>query len=60
MTKVIDNLEAHRQEKNEEMELLRCKVVEMEEVVRNNDLLETHCKTLSYQLEAEIEAGRER
>ncbi|XP_067053137.1 kinesin-like protein KIF15 isoform X2 [Acropora muricata] len=60
MTKVIDNLEAHRQEKNEEMEILRCKVVEMEEVVRNNDLLETHCKTLSYQLEAEIEAGRER
>ena len=60
MTKVIDNLEAHRQEKNEEMEILRCKVVDMEEVVRNNDLLETHCKTLSYQLEAEIEAGRER
>ena len=60
MTKVIDNLEALRQEKNEEMEILRCKVVEMEEVVRNNDLLETHCKTLSYQLEAEIEAGRER
>ena len=60
MTKVIDNLEAHRQEKNEEMEILRCKVVEMEELGHNNDLLETHCKTLSYQLEAEIEAGKER
>ena len=60
MTKVIDNLEAHRQEKNEEMEILRCKVVEMEELGRNNDLLATHCKTLSYQLEAEIEAGKER
>ena len=60
MTKVIDNLEAHRQEKNEEMEILRCKVVEVEKLGRNNDLLETHCKTLSYQLEAEIEAGKER
>ncbi|XP_068722534.1 kinesin-like protein KIF15 isoform X2 [Montipora capricornis] len=60
MTKVISNLEAHRQEKNEEMELLRCKVDEMDELRRNNDLLETHCKTLSYQLEAEMEAGKER
>ena len=60
MTKVIDNLEAHRQEKNEEMELLRCKVEEMEELRRNNDLLETHCKTLNYQLEAEMEVARDR
>lgn len=60
MTKVIDNLEAHRQEKNEEMELLRCKVDEMDELRRNNDLLETHCKTLTYQLEAEMDAARTR
>ena len=60
MTKVIDNLEAHRQEKNEEMELLRCKVEEMDELRRNNDLLETHCKTLSCQLEAEMDAARTR
>jgi len=57
---VIDNLEAHRQEKNEEMELLRCQVEEMDELRRNNDLLETQCKTLNYQLEAEMDAAKER
>ncbi|KAL9974095.1 hypothetical protein ACROYT_G011096 [Oculina patagonica] len=60
MSKVIDNLEAHRQEKNEEMELLRCQVDEMDELRRNNDLMETHCKTLNYQLEAERNEARER
>lgn len=60
MTKVIDNLEAHRQEKNEEMELLRCQVEEMDELRRNNDLLETQCKTLNHQLEAEMDAAKER
>jgi len=57
---VIDNLEAHRQEKNEEMELLRCQVEEMDELRRNNDLLETQCKALNYQLEAEMDAAKER
>lgn len=60
MSKVIDNLEAHRQERNEEMELLRGQVDEMEELRRNNDLLETHCKTLNYQLEVERNEARER
>lgn len=60
MSKVIDNLEAHRQERNEEMELLRGQVDEMEELRRNNDLLETHCKTLNYQLEVEKNEARER
>ena len=53
MTKVISNLEAHRQEKNEEIELLRTQVDELDELRRNNDLLETHCKSLNSQLEAE-------
>ena len=53
MTKVISNLEAHRQEKNEEIELLRIQVDELDELRRNNDLLETHCKSLNFQLEAE-------
>ena len=53
MTKVINNLEAHRQEKNEEIELLRTQVDELDELRRNNDLLETHCKSLNSQLEAE-------
>ena len=53
MTKVISNLEAHRQEKNEEIELLRTQVDELDELRRNNDLLETHCKSLNAQLEAE-------
>ena len=60
MSKVIDNLEAHRQERNEEMELLRCQVDEMDELRRNNDLMETHCKTLNCQLEAERNESRER
>ena len=60
MSKVIDNLEAHRQERNEEMELLRGQVDEMDELRRNNDLLETHCKTLNYQLEVERNEARER
>jgi len=60
MSKVIDNLEAHRQERNEEMELLRGQVDEMDELRRNNDLLETHCKTLNYQLEVERNESRER
>ena len=60
MSKVIDNLEAHRQERNEEMELLRCQVDEMDELRRNNDLMETHCQTLNYQLEAERNESRER
>ena len=53
MTKVISNLEAHRQEKNEEIELLKTQVDELDELRRNNDLLETHCKSLNSQLEAE-------
>ena len=53
MTKVISNLEAHRQEKNEEIELLRTQVDELDELRRNNDLLETHCKSLNSQLEAQ-------
>lgn len=60
MSKVIDNLEAHRQERNEEMELLRGQVDEIDELRRNNDLLETHCKTLNYQLEVEKNEARER
>jgi len=60
MSKVIDNLEAHRQERNEEMELLRGQVDEMDELRRNNGLLETHCKTLNYQLEVEMYEARER
>ena len=60
MSKVIDNLEAHRQERNEEMELLRGQVDEMAELKRNNDLLETHCKTLNDQLEADRNEARER
>ena len=60
MTKMIGNLEAHRQERNEELEVLRGKVDEMGELERENELLETHCKTLSYQLEAELDAARER
>lgn len=60
MSKVIDNLEAHRQERIEEMELLRGQVEEMVELRRNNDLLETHCKTLTYQLEAERNEAREK
>ena len=60
MSKVIDNLEAHRQERNEEMELLRGQVNEIDELRRNNDLLETHCKSLNYQLELEKNEARER
>ena len=60
MSKVIDNLEAHRQERNEEMELLRCQVDEIDELRRNSDLMETHCKTLTYQLEAERNEAKER
>jgi len=60
MSKVIDNLEAHRQERNEEMELLRGQVDEMAELKRNNDLLETHCKTLNDQLEADRNEARQR
>ena len=60
MTKMIDNLEAHRQERNEEIELMRCQLEAMDELTRNNDLLETHCKTLSYQLEVERNEFKER
>ena len=60
MSKVIDNLEAHRQERNEEMELLPGQVNEIDELRRNNDLLETHCKSLNYQLELEKNEARER
>ena len=33
---------------------------EMDELRRNNDLLETRCKTLDYQLEVERNEARER
>jgi len=46
MSKMIENLEACGQERNEEMELLRGQVDEMDELRRNNNVLETEFKAL--------------
>ncbi|XP_031571962.1 kinesin-like protein KIF15 isoform X2 [Actinia tenebrosa] len=52
LTKAIENLELGRQEKNEELATLKQK---LEQIRHENEMLETKNKTLSYQLEAEVD-----